>query len=59
MSNSTKRKQQIDMDQTDMKYIMDLLAGALRERDWNGVIEAKEYIKEWIDDDGGSIELEE
>jgi hypothetical protein len=60
MSNSSKSKAtQTDMDQTDIEYIIELLTDALREEDWDTVVEAREFLKEYRDDDGGPIELEE
>jgi len=58
MSESIKSIQK-DMDQTDIQYVIELLTDALRDRDWDSVIEAKEFIKEYLGDDGGPIELEE
>ena len=60
MSNSTKTKlDRQNMDHTDLEYVIELLKDALRDRDWDAVIEAKEFLKEYKDDDGGPIELEE
>ncbi len=60
MSDSTKPKIVRDpMDQTDIKYIIELLTDALRDQDWDTVAEAKEFLKEYAEDDGGPIEFEE
>lgn len=60
MSNSAKVKlEKTDMDQTDIAYAIELLNNALRDQDWDIVIEAREFLKECADDDGGPIELEE
>jgi hypothetical protein len=60
MSNSTEiNAVHEDMDQTDIAYVIELLTNALRDQDWDPVIEAKEFLKEYIGDDGGPIELEE
>jgi len=60
MSDSTKSKAiQMDMDNTDIKYVIELLTDALRDRDWDTILEAKEFLKEYIGDDGGPIEFEE
>ena len=60
MSDSTRSKLvRKDMDQTDIQYVIELLADALRDQEWDTVIEAKEFLKEYIGDDGGPIELEE
>lgn len=60
MSNSEKDKiEKTDMDQTDIAYAIELLDNALRDQDWDAVIEAKEFLKECSEDDGGPIELEE
>jgi len=47
------------MDQTDIAYVIELLTDALRDQEWETVIEAKLFLQEYLDDDGGSIELEE
>ena len=60
MSDSNKSKAaQMDMDQTDIAYVIELLSDALRDEEWETVIEAKEFLKEYLGDDGGPIELEE
>lgn len=60
MSNSSKQKEsKIDMDQTDVSYAIELLTDAIREEDWDAVAEVKEFLKEYLEDDGGPIELEE
>jgi hypothetical protein len=60
MSDSTKTKLvRHDMDQTDVQYVIELLTDALRDQEWDSVIEAKEFMKEYLEDDGGPIELEE
>ena len=47
------------MDQTDLEYVIELLTTALQDQDWDTVMEAKEFLREYKDDDGGPIELEE
>ncbi len=37
------------MDQSDIKYILELLSDAITSKDWDGVEEAKETLKEFID----------
>ncbi len=60
MNNSDKFKPVLThMDQTDIIYVIELLTDALRDEDWDSVIVAKEFIKEYLGDDGGPIELEE
>lgn len=60
MSDSRKSKAvENHMDQTDIAYVIELLTTALQEEDWDSVIEAKEFLKEYLGDDGGPIELEE
>lgn len=60
MSDSTRQKIVRDpMDQTDIEYVIELLTDALRDQEWDTVIEAKEFLKEYLGDDGGPIELEE
>lgn len=60
MSDSGKKKEvKPDMDQTDVKYAIELLTDAIREEDWDAVEEVKEFLTEYLEDDGGPIELEE
>lgn len=60
MSDSTRHKIIRDrMDKTDIEYVIELLSNALQDLDWDTVIEAKEFLREYADDDGGPIELEE
>jgi hypothetical protein len=37
------------MDQSDIKYILELLGDAITTKDWDVVEEAKETLKEFID----------
>lgn len=53
------KKVKPDMDQTDIAYVIELLTNALQDEEWDAVIEAKEFLKEYIGDDGGPIEFEE
>lgn len=39
----------IDMDQSDIKYILDLINDAVTEKDWDIIEEAKETLKEFLD----------
>jgi hypothetical protein len=59
MSNSAKVKTKRNMDKTDIAYIIELLDNALSDMDWDAILEAKEFLKECVEDDGGPIELEE
>lgn len=47
------------MDNTDIQYVVELLKDALRDQEWETVVEARIFLQEYLDDDGGSIELEE
>ena len=38
------------MNQTDINNIVDLLNKAVKRQDWDGVIEALEYVQEFQDD---------
>jgi hypothetical protein len=40
------------MDKSDIDYILELLTDAIKNKDWDLVEEARETIKEFIDDDG-------
>jgi hypothetical protein len=57
MSNLVKLK--ATMDQSDISYVIELLTNAIQDEDWDSAIEAREFLKEYIGDDGGPIELEE
>lgn len=60
MSDSKKSKKvQTNMDQSDIAYVVELLTDALRDEDWEIILEAKEFLKEYLGDDGSPIELEE
>ena len=60
MSNLTRPKViKITMDKTDISYLLELLTNALRDKDWDAVDETIEFLQEYLDDDGGPIELEE
>lgn len=48
-----------DMDNTDIQYVVELLKDALRDQEWETVVEARIFLQEYLDDDGGPIELEE
>lgn len=39
------------MDQSDIKYILELLNDAVTEKNWDSVEEAKETLKEFLDVD--------
>jgi hypothetical protein len=60
MSDSNKSKTvRRDMDNTDIQYVVELLKDALRDQEWETVVEARLFLQEYLDDDGGPIELEE
>ena len=60
MSDSNKSKTvRRDMDNTDIQYVVELLKDALRDQEWETVVEARIFLQEYLDDDGGTIELEE
>jgi len=46
------------MDQSDIKYIIELLTDATTEKDWDIVEEAKETLKEFLDSGDGPEEEE-
>lgn len=39
------------MDKTDIKYIIELLNEANQDRDWDKILEAIEFLSEYLDDD--------
>jgi hypothetical protein len=47
------------MDKGDIKYVVELLQEAIRDQDWDSIVEARIFLQEYLDDDGGPIELEE
>lgn len=60
MSNLTRPKLiKTDMDKTDISYVLELLTSAVRDKDWDAVGDTIEFLQEYLDDDGGPIELEE
>jgi hypothetical protein len=40
------------MDQTDILYIIELLNDAILEKDWDKIEEARETLKEFLDNNG-------
>lgn len=46
-----KERQTFSMDQSDIKYVIELLTDAVTSRDWDAVEEAKEALKEFLDSD--------
>ncbi len=39
------------MDQSDIKYILEMLNDAILEKDWDKIEEAREIMKEFLDTD--------
>lgn len=39
------------MDQSDIKYIIELLNDAISDKDWDKIEEARETLKEFLDTD--------
>lgn len=39
------------MDQSDIQYILELISDAIANKDWDAVEEAKEILKEFLDND--------
>jgi len=44
------------MDQSDIKYIMEILTDAISSEDWDQVIEANETLAEFLDDEADNDE---
>lgn len=44
------------MDQSDIKYILELLNDGVTEKNWDTIEEAKETLKEFLDVDDASEE---
>lgn len=42
------------MDQSDIKYILELLNDGITNTDWDVIIEAKETVEEFLDGDSQS-----
>lgn len=47
------------MDKSDLTYIVELLTEAMQDENWDTILEAKEFLLEYLSDDGSPIELEE
>ena len=47
------------MDKTDIAYVIEMLNDGITNEDWDSVVDAREFLKEYLDDDGSPIELEE
>lgn len=56
MYASTKQNIRIIMDQSDIKYIIELLVDAIFNEDWDTVEEAKDTLKEFLDSDNNEDE---
>jgi len=56
-----KRTQHVknNMDKSDLTYIVELLTEAMQDENWDTILEAKEFLLEYLSDDGSPIELEE
>ena len=46
-----KKTTQHDMDQSDIRDIVNLLKDAILEKNWDTVYEAKEYLVEFLDNE--------
>lgn len=46
-----KNKRIFSMDQSDIEYILELLQDAIISQDWDIIIEARDTIKEFLDND--------
>jgi hypothetical protein len=57
--SDSKKVSQMPMDQTDIAYVVELLRDGIQQENWDAVHDALEFLKEYLDDDGGPIELEE
>jgi len=47
-------KMTYNMDQSDIKYILELLNDSVTEKDWDVVEEVRETLKEFLDVDASS-----
>ena len=60
MSNPIKQKiVKNNMDKNDLSYVIELLTVAMRDEDWDTINEARDFLQEYLDDDGSPIEAEE
>jgi len=50
------KQQENQMDKSDIIYIKEILQTSNEEKNWDGVDEAIEILKEFLDDDGSSLE---
>ena len=44
------------MDQSDIQYIIELLNDSITDKDWDKVEEAKETLKEFLEDPNDTVE---
>ena len=56
MSIKPLKKRKSNMDQTDIKYMLELINDAILTKDWDVIEEAKETLKEFLDTDDGLLE---
>ncbi|HUS89909.1 MAG TPA: hypothetical protein VMW91_11225 [Desulfosporosinus sp.] len=49
-----RKGNQNSMDQSDIKYILELLNDAISEKDWDKIEEVREVVKEFLDGDESS-----
>jgi hypothetical protein len=54
--HQTLKKGKSIMDQSDIKYILELINDAITTKDWDGIEEAKETLKEFLDTDDTQLE---
>lgn len=60
MSNSKNKYIliQTHMDQSDIQYVIELLSDSIRDEDWDIVLEAKDFLGEFLNGNS-SVEFEE
>jgi hypothetical protein len=56
MSIKPLKKGTSNMDQSDIKYILELINDAIITKDWDVIEDAKETLKEFLDTDDGLLE---
>lgn len=44
------------MDQNDIQYVIEILNDAISDKNWDGILEVKELLLEFLDGDDSSME---
>jgi hypothetical protein len=44
------------MGKSDIQYALELIGDAISSKDWDGIYEVKEYLKEFLDERNNELE---